>query len=699
LCLWSPLYAQISTDPDTESETEIQVDEEIVVSGEKMGRKLEETASSVAIFSAEELAEGTQKDLYEIVNRTANVGQSFGGLGFNIRGIDQRGFGGTTNPTLSIFVDGGILNNVETFFGPLSTWDLEQLEIFRGPQSTTQGRNSLAGAIVLRSQRPTNEWDFKSRLLGGEEGSRQYAVAFGGPIIKDELTFRVSGERREHDGFIFNNFLQENADAHESDLYRFKLAYTPRNLDNLSILLSVVDSDSSGGEDSLDAINTFAREVNYDTSGSEGVDMQIYSMEAEYVFNDRWSLNLQFSTSESEHLRTEDIDNTPANFGVLDVEDINDNTTQELRVNYTNNRVRAMVGVYHTDEDTPGNFDVTLPIAFLDPSLPADIFVTRQSENIQAVENVAVFGEADWTLSERWTLTTGFRYDQEDRSIQLRNETEPLTPLPPPLDQLLAPFFGSDDNFSDTDFDAFLPKLALTYAHSEQITTGFSIQRAYRSGGSGNSLSGFNFTFDPEFTTNYEAFLRTRSADGKWSTNLNIFYVDWTDQQVGTDAPTGLPNDTITVNAGESRLQGLELEATYQAARGLDFFTAIGRSDSEFTNFVQDGVDFSGNAFPYAADWTATLGATYRHVNGFFGTANAAYTDDVFANVFNGPDTLIENYTIVNLKLGWEMQQWGIFLEGRNLLDEDYFTSLNRSTNFARAGDPRVVSLVVDFNF
>ncbi len=692
----SALFAQNTQDSD-EEETPV-VNEEIVVSGEKMGRKLEETASSVSILTGQDLEEATYKDLYEIASRTANVGQSFGGLGFNIRGIDQRGFGGTSNPTLSIFVDGGILNNVESFFGPLSAWDMEQVEIYRGPQSTTQGRNSLAGAIVLRSRKPTNDWDLKTRVLGGEEGSRQYATAFGGPIVKDELSFRVSAERREHDGFITNTFLGANADAHESELYRFKLAYTPRNLSNLSLLLSITDSDSMGGEDSLPAVNTFDREVNYDTQGLEDVDMQIYNLDAEYVLNDRWSLNFQAAATESDHLRLEDIDNTPAPLGALDVDDDNENQTQEIRLNYRGDRIKAMVGAYHTDNETLSRFDVTVPLAFLDPNLPPDIFVSRQSSNLEKVDGTAIFGEADWTLNERWTLTTGFRYDQEERSVQLRNQTVPASELPPPLEELLAPFFGVDDNFSDTDFDAFLPKVALTYKHSDYLTSGFSFQRAYRSGGSGNSLSGLNFFFDPEFTTNYEGFVRTRSANGKWSNNINVFYVDWTDQQVRVAAPTGLPNDSITVNAGKSKLQGLELESTFQAAAGLEFFGALGHVDTEFTDFVQDGVDFSGDQFQFAAEWTGTLGATYRSHNGVFATFEAAYTDEIYADNPNSPSVLIDGYSLVNLKLGWETGRLGFYLEGRNLLDEEYFTSFNGSTNFARAGDPRVVSLVVDFS-
>lgn len=688
-----------SEETEAQDKKETDIVESIVVVGEKMGRKLEETSSSVAVVSAQDIEESTLKDLYEVVDRTANVGQSFGGLGFNIRGIDQRGFGGSSNPTLSIFVDGGILNNVETFFGPLSMWDMEQVEIYRGPQSTTQGRNSLAGAVVLRSRKPTNDWDLNLRMLGGEEGTQQFAGAFGGPLIDDVLSFRVSVEHREHNGFITNTFLDEDADAHESDLYRFKLAFTPRGQDKLNFLLSITDSDSFGGEDSVPADRAFDREVNYNTPGFEGVDMQIYNLEMTYDLTENWSMTAQVSATESDHLRLEDIDNTPANFGVLDVDDTNQNDTQELRFAYRSEKIKGLFGLYHTTNETNSTFDVTLPLAFLDPSLPASIFIARQSANLEDVNNTAFFGEMDYRFNDRWTLTAGFRYDSEERSIHLTNATQPLDPLPPPLDQILAPFFTSDDNFSDTDLDAFLPKLALTHNVNDRTTTGFSVQRAYRSGGSGNSLSGLTFFFDPEFTTNYELFLRTRSSDNRWATNINVFYVDWEDQQVRTDAPTGLPNDTITVNAGASRLQGFEVESTYNLATGLDWFVAIGHSDTEFTDFVQDGVDYSGDQFPFAAEWSGSTGVSYRNLNGIYSTLDLSYTSDRFANIPNVPSAEVDGFTLVNFKLGWESKNWGFGVEGRNLFDEDYFTSYNEATNFSRLGAPRVVSMVVDYRF
>ncbi|MEM7730448.1 MAG: Plug domain-containing protein, partial [Pseudomonadota bacterium] len=152
--------------------------------GQKIDQTLAEVTSSVDVTTAEEIAREAIVDLYDIVDRIPNVTSSFGGLGFSIRGVDQRGIAGSGS-TLTIYVDDSPLSNQTTFFGPLDSWDLGQVEVYRGPQSTNFGRNALAGAIYVRTQDPTFDWDLNARGEVGDNGVRQGAIAGGGPIIDD----------------------------------------------------------------------------------------------------------------------------------------------------------------------------------------------------------------------------------------------------------------------------------------------------------------------------------------------------------------------------------------------------------------------------------------------------------------------------------------------------------------------------------
>ena len=226
--------------------------DQIVVYGTKQARSLDDVASSVDVTTAEEIAREPITDLYDIIDRIPNVSQSFGGLGFSIRGVDQRGVGGN-GATLTIYVDDSPLSNQTTFFGPLDSWDLQQVEVYRGPQSTNFGRNSLAGAIYVRTQDPTYEWDLKARAEAGNNGTYQGAVAFGGPIIEDELAFRFAGNYRESEGFGFNTFLDKEADATELKTGRLKLLFEPT--DAIKIISTSSYTENFAGEDVLDPTN------------------------------------------------------------------------------------------------------------------------------------------------------------------------------------------------------------------------------------------------------------------------------------------------------------------------------------------------------------------------------------------------------------------------------------------------------------
>ena len=130
--------------------------------GQKIDQALTDVAASVEVVTAEEIAREPVSDVYDIVERIPNVTTSFGDLGFAIRGIDQRGVGGSgRGQTLTVYVDDASLGNYTTFFGPLDSWDLGRVEVYRGPQSTNFGRNALAGAIYVRTQDPTYEPDFR----------------------------------------------------------------------------------------------------------------------------------------------------------------------------------------------------------------------------------------------------------------------------------------------------------------------------------------------------------------------------------------------------------------------------------------------------------------------------------------------------------------------------------------------------------
>ncbi|MFP5306511.1 MAG: TonB-dependent receptor plug domain-containing protein [Gammaproteobacteria bacterium] len=175
----------------------------LVVHGEKLGRSLAETHSSVGLVTRDDLAASSDASMKDVVTQFANVLSARGDRELAIRGVPQGGIGGE-GETISVYLDGVALPaRAASFAGPLSAWDLEQVEVFRGAQSTNQGRNSLAGSVVLRSRAPTPYWDAQLRAATMSRGGHDYALAGGGPL-GDSLRWRVAAQDRYDNGDIVN---------------------------------------------------------------------------------------------------------------------------------------------------------------------------------------------------------------------------------------------------------------------------------------------------------------------------------------------------------------------------------------------------------------------------------------------------------------------------------------------------------------
>ncbi|MEM7669604.1 MAG: TonB-dependent receptor, partial [Pseudomonadota bacterium] len=189
------------------SANQAQVLDEILVEGQLQTRTLQDTQTSVAVITGQELERRSDTSLRSVAERTAGVSTSSRGIGFVIRGVDERGVdaNGSSAPAITTSIDGARITDfgrINTTF--ISTWDLEQVEILRGPQSTQSGRNALAGAVIVRSQDPTYDQEFKLRGRAGNFQSLQGAFALNQPLVEDKIAVRFSGDFNRTDGFIDN---------------------------------------------------------------------------------------------------------------------------------------------------------------------------------------------------------------------------------------------------------------------------------------------------------------------------------------------------------------------------------------------------------------------------------------------------------------------------------------------------------------
>ena len=208
----------------------------IVISGEQIERTQQENLSSVAVITEDTLV--TERRFHDLVNRTANVGLNGTDDRISIRGIALFGTGaaGEAN-TITIDLDGVPVDNWASYIGWSSLWDVEQVEVLRGAQSTNQGRNALAGAVVYRSAPPTWYHTGKARIFAASDETFGIAAAHGGPLVTDTLAFRISAEHETSEGFITNTTTNEDDYAgYERTVARGSLLWRPTQDESLEVL-------------------------------------------------------------------------------------------------------------------------------------------------------------------------------------------------------------------------------------------------------------------------------------------------------------------------------------------------------------------------------------------------------------------------------------------------------------------------------
>lgn len=743
--------------------------ETIVVRGQKIDRGLQDTPNSVAVVTEDDLEKLHLNHVADIFSSMPNVNGSLG-QGYSIRGIAFDNVSGGGNSFLtSMYVDGASLPFRLLRMGTLSVWDLAQVEVFRGPQSTLQGRNSLAGTIVIRTEDPTYEWGGKAKVTYGQDGQQEFAFAGGGALIDDMLAFRVSVEDRQLDGANYNITRHEHSNYQEAQNLRAKLLFEPT--DTLSAIFTVShDKGETGahwvkyyyGEDPYD------RTVDFNSPIWQKTDTDIYTLELDWELNDHMSLKSITTYNDSEYSYNWDGDISPQQLTSDHTYTRTDKTkSQELRLVMDYDRVQAVVGLYASDLDADDLSDgerlMTFSLVGLPPlptllgapqslggfGLPPElvnavvplypdidpIMLGIHATSEQSVDTQAIFADATIKLTDNFDLLAGFRYDKEEQKngsvnqLKINNTLPDPSQYPQPLSSVLTTINGQLNQLatsasgaeipSEADFDAFLPKLGLSYHFNDDISTSFIYQKAYRSGGVGfNIAKSYLFTYDAEYTDNYELSLRSVWLDGDLVVNTNLFYLDWSDQQVSVQNSSAR-YDRETVNAGESEVKGFETEIYYTPSRHFSLTAGLGYAKSKFTDFQYQGKDLKGRSFADSPEWTGNITANYEFDSGVFASVNANYAGSSYAYL-DPTNSLVDGKTdingdpkndarwLLNAQVGYEWQNYTVRLDVKNLLDEEYVsTYFSNADNRGAAnsygqmelGAPRQVSLTLQAAF
>ena len=649
----------------------------IIVTGERVKRSLMDTAASVALFDAERLSEQAGADrLEQPLDFVPNLQRGSHDIGPTIRGQDTTGiliganaFLGGTRPRATLRLDGRQLNFNEFVYGLSSLWDVERIEVFRGPQTTTQGRNAIAGAIFVETRDPTFDFEGNARLLAGSDQTRQASLALSGPLVDRQLAGRVSIDRRAHESWMNyvrpDVFVGASREADDSISARAKLLFRPDALPSLELLLTYAHLDANNPQNET-ADAPFSDRVQAVQNGAHWrTEVDSIALQADYAFSAAWQGSLTFTYADSRSTRF-----AAPGLGSAQTDAAERSIEVLTRFDPPAGRLRGLVGAAYFAGEQDESSDLSAFLGF-----------GRFSDQQQSV---GIFGEATLAATSRLRLTAGGRWqhDAQDRAGRLGRVA---------LDY-------------DQTFSAFLAKTELAYDLSEQLVVGLSARRGFNPGGTTISFTtGAVDEFGAETLWSYEMFWRQRLAGGALMLAGNLFYTDFDNAQRPLINLVTLPNgrtveSTQFSNAPSAESYGLELEGVWTPDPALKVRASVGLLETEITATLRPNDPILNKAFQRSPRFSGALGIELRPIDPVRLNLNLRYHSGYFSNDANTPAFKVAAGAVINARASYDLGPASVFAYVRNVGDRTYKVWQFRPRN-ASLGDPREYGLGLEMRF
>lgn len=600
----------------------------IVVTGERVERSLRNTASSVTPISGEDIdAKSGQSSVAEAVADVPNVIYTSTVGAPIIRGQDTQGptsgagaFLSGTVPRATVNVDGRYLSYNELVFGTSSIWDLNNIEVYRGPQTSAQGANSIAGAIVVNTKNPTYYREGAAQLLYGSNNTHRASVAYSTPILDNELAIRIAADYSGRDTFIkYTNpgFVKGSTDQNFSSLdTRLKVLWEPSRLRGLKAMLTLSHNESSRptyeSSTDFDVNNVLTSLPSFKVKTNSALADVSYELTNGMVISNRTG----FSDT------TVDRKIEPYNSGAADIK--LHSVSNETRLNFGNqaSAFSGMVGLFFNRTHSDEKLVVTLPSLFDDTK-----------------ENIGVFSELSYRLTDRLRLTGGLRYQHDN--IQ-RQGTSNLA--------------NGRLDYNQT-FTALLPKVSLAYDLTKDVTVGALINKGYNPGGvSLNTTSKTFMKFKEETVWNYELFTRASMMGGRLMLTGNVFYSKFSDsQRVFPNYLNGAPFGSFVVNADKADSYGAEIGMDYQALESLRLRAGLGLLKTKIDTFTVNGTQHQGREYGQAPEYTANVGLDWNVTSQLKFGADVRHVQGYFSSDANLDKHKVGGYTIANARMSYQL--------------------------------------------
>ena len=560
--------------------------------------------------------------------------------------------------------------------------DLDKIEVLRGPQGTLFGQNSESGVVNLTRRVPDNKVRAHIFTDAGTYNTYRLGAAASAPLLEDKAYFSGSFLRHQSDGYVDNLYKDSTRAArHESTSGRGMLRLTPTDRLDLRLSLDASRQDDGVGTMRLDTgpYRSNKWEVRSDAADSSSANFTLPALVASYMGEAVKLTSITSYTAYNYEMKS-DIDRTPLPTGVSDMQINQHGFTQELRLASRGTSPLSWVtGTYLGSSRTETDMNRLMQRAVARSFLHTDY----------TGDTGALFGQSTWSIIEGLRLSLGLRAEH----TRLNGEQTYST-------LALRRHYTKDVSYTE-----LLPMASLSWDATGNITPYISWSQGYLPGGfnvfSANSRS--NFYYEPEYSTNYEAGLKTHWLDDRLMANVTAFYSSIRDKQVREEDPTGGVGTWKFTNSAQAHSSGLEAEIRAYPLPGLELRGGMGYARSivdEWTTTV-NGVkrDFSGKRLPWAPDLTYNVGVGYTHETGLFAQV------DLFGagkQYFDAENTLSDNgYQTINAQIGYHGDNWDVSLWGKNVLDARYATKKLASAGqtIVEDGAPMTLGVSVGWRF
>ena len=599
--------------------------EEVIVTATRRDESLQDVAVSVSAIDAE-LGQANVRRLDDLqtfspnlyIRRSPGIGS---GASITIRGIGTQDSDKSLDPAIGVMMDGVFLGTSSGVL--MQNFDVQRIEVLRGPQGTLFGKNTTGGLINIIRGDVTMEWGGDFIVTLDEHGREDIKGVVNVPIVDDKFGVKLFGAQVKSDGFVYNTTLEEDVGGDDVQNYGFAAKWQPT--DNFDIKLhyeKTKDESDQGayvnrnvGTDNTcvffgQCVTTTTDSEDQNSSNTRNFSDNDYDttiLTANYDFGNM-VLTYIGAKREMDEQNMQAFDASPADFLDMNYFNLWDQESHELRLTTNfDGPFNFVAGLYSFEVDYTQFWDVShlhwtynAILGFpLFPDVTGPTSVKSQGQR-QQTDSFAAFASADWAISERWTLTFGGRYTKEEKDFSGDNGSigyDPAAGEPRPFDHTTWE--------KEAEWSEFTPSAALRFNMTDNTMLWASYAEGFKSGGFFGRQANFNnidVTFEPESVRNVEFGFKSTLLDGAMTLNAAYFFNDYEDKQESVLVPRGLADvATIVRNAATEEISGIEVDLSWQISERWFLRANYGYLDAKYDDFF---ADIDGGAVPEPEDLT-----------------------------------------------------------------------------------------------